>query len=386
MTRAVARARNIADLRDLARRRVARAFFEFMDRGTEDETQLSRNRMALDAVHLKPAVLRDVRHIDLSTRLLDRRVEWPLAIAPTGVANMMAFQGELSLARAAAAAGVPFTLATSSTTAIEDVAAAATSGFWQQLYIWEDRDATWAVVDRAHRAGAEALIVTVDTPVMANREYNDRNGFSFPVRPNPALVADMLTHPRWLAGVMGRYWMTGGTPRFVNYPKTIGGKITEGNSRMANSASVTWDDIARFRDRWDRKLVLKGVLRPETAEKAGSFGVDAVVVSNHGGRMFDPGPAAIEALPAVVAAAPNGLAVLFDSGIRRGADILRALALGADGVLIGRASLYGLAAGGEAGATRALAVLREEMERSMALCGLRALDEIGPDTIWTGKS
>lgn len=382
MRRAVERARNIADLRDLAQLRVARAFFEFMDRGTEDETQLTRNRSALDAINLKPAVLRDVRQVTLEGHLLDRKVALPLAIAPTGVANMMAFNGELALARAAAAAGVPFTLATSSTTAIEDVAQAANSGFWQQLYVWEDREATWSVVDRAHRAGAEALIVTVDTPVMANREYNDRNGFSFPVRPSPVLVADMLAHPRWLAGVMGRYWLSGGTPRFVNYPQRIGGKITKGTSRMANSASVTWDDIARFRDRWDRKLVLKGVLTPEVAEKAGALGVDAVVVSNHGGRMFDPGPAAIDALPGVVAAAPEGLSILFDSGIRRGSDILRALALGADGVLIGRATLYGLAAGGEPGAARALAILREEMQRSMALCGLRGLDEVGPEIVW----
>ena len=386
MSHRLARARNIADLREIARRRVARAFFEFMDRGTEDETQLTRNRAALDAVTLKPTVLTDVREINTATDLLGRAVPLPLAVAPTGVANMMHYQGELALARAAARAGIPFTLATSSTTAIEDIAAAATSGFWLQLYVWEDREATWSVVERARDAGAEALVVTVDTPVMANREYNDRNGFSFPVRPDPVLIADMLAHPRWLCPVMGRYWLTGGTPRFVNYPQRIGGKVTKGTSRMANSASVTWDDIARFRDRWDGRLILKGVLTPETAEKAGAIGADAVEVSNHGGRMFDPGPAAIEALGPVVRAAPDSLSVLFDSGIRRGADILRALALGADGVLVGRATLYGLAAAGEEGALKALDILAEELRRCMALCGMRTIDEIGLDCLWKDGS
>lgn len=382
MTFRPSHAQNIFDLRRLARRRVARAFFEFLDRGTEDETLLTRNRAALDAVRLKPAVLHDVRAVSTASHMLGRDTTLPLAVAPTGVANMMDYQGELKLARAAAAAGVPFTLATSSTTSIEEIGKAATAGFWLQLYVWEDREATWTVVDRAKQAGAEALLVTIDTPVMANREYNDRNGFSFPVKPSPVLIADMLTHPRWFAGVMGRYWLTGGTPRFVNYPQRIGGKVTKGTSRMANSASVTWDDIARFRDRWDGKLVLKGVLTPDVAVKAAEMGVDAVVVSNHGGRMFDPGPAAIDALPAVVAAAPPGLEVIFDSGIRRGTDILRALALGAHGTLVGRATLYGLAAGGEAGAARALTILETELRRAMALCGTCDIPAIGPHILW----
>ncbi|MFV0244350.1 MAG: alpha-hydroxy-acid oxidizing protein [Qingshengfaniella sp.] len=377
-----ARARNIADLREMARRRVARAFFEFLDRGTEDETQLARNRAALDAVCLRPAVLRDVRQITTTTRLLGRDRAMPLAVAPTGVANMMDYQGEISLARAAAAAGVPFTLATSSTTAIEDIAQAATAGFWLQLYIWEDREATWAVVERARCAGAEALVITLDTPVMANREYNDRNGFAFPVRANPVLVADMLRHPRWFASVMMRYWLTGGTPRFVNYPARIGGKVTKGASRMANSASVTWDDIARFRDRWSGKLILKGVLDPQVAARAGALGVDGVIVSNHGGRMFDAGPASVTALPGVVAATSPNMAVFFDSGIRRGTDIVRALALGADGVLVGRAMLYGLAAGGQSGAARALEILKTELMRAMALSGVTTIADCGPDCLW----
>lgn len=375
---------NVFDYRDLARRRLPRAFFDFLDRGTEDETLLALNRAALDRLRLRPAVLTDVRTVETGASLFGRSVPLPLAVAPTGVANMMQFQGELAVARAAAAAGVPFTLATSSTTRIEDIARAATAGFWLQLYVWEDRAATWSVVERAAAAGAEALVVTVDTPVMANREYNDRNGFSFPVRANARLVADMALHPRWLCGVMGRYWLTGGTPRFVNYPERIGGKITRGTSRMANSASVTWDDVARFRDRWPGTLILKGILNPDDAVRAGRLGVDGIVVSNHGGRMFDPAPPAIEALGPVVRAAPPGLTVLFDSGIRRGTDILRALALGASGVLVGRATLYGVAAGGQAGAAHVLSILQAELARAMALTGRRAVAEIDGSCLWAG--
>ncbi len=377
---------NVQDYRALARRRLPRAFFEFLDRGTEDETLLSLNRQALDRLRLRPAVLTDVRQVDASTRLFGREMPMPLVVAPTGVADMMHYRGELAVARAAAAAGVPFTLATSSTTRIEDIAAAATAGFWLQLYVWEDREATWTVVDRARAAGAEALVVTVDTPVMANREYNDRNGFAFPVRASPRLMADMALHPRWLFGTMARYWLTGGAPRFVNYPARIGGKVTKGQSRMANAASVTWDDIARFRDRWPGRLILKGILDPADAERAGRVGADGVIVSNHGGRMFDAAPPSIEALGPVVQAAPAGLSVLFDSGVRRGTDILRALSLGASAVLVGRATLYGVAAAGSAGAEAVLALLRTELLRSMALAGRRTLGEIDATCLWPGAS
>ncbi len=375
---------NVADYREMARRRLPRAFFEFVDRGTEDETLLGLNRRALDAVRLRPAVLQDVRGVSTEAALLGRAVPFPVAIAPTGAANIVGFRGEEALAAAAARAGVPFTLTTSSTSRIEDVARAATAGFWLQLYVWEDREATWQVVDRAAAAGAEALVVTVDTPVMANREYNGRNGFAFPVRPSLRLGLDIARHPRWFAGVLCRYWLSGGTPRYVNYPAQVGGKVTQKVSRIANSASVTWEDVARFRDRWTGRLVLKGILLPEDAARAAELGVDAIVVSNHGGRMFDAAPPAIEALPAVAAAAPPGLQVLFDSGVRRGLDILRALALGASGVLVGRATLYGVACGGQEGAAHVLEILREELARGMALTGCRSLAEVDQRILWPG--
>ena len=373
---------NIPEIREAARRRLPRAFFEFLDRGTEDETAMAANRAALSAIRLTPAILADVSQIDTSTEILGRRSPLPFAIAPTGSAGMLAWRGELAVARAAGKAGIPYTLATSSTSTIEEIAAVATGGMWLQLYVWDDRQASFAVVDRAARAGAEALLITVDTPVMANREYNVRNGFSFPVKPRPRLVADILSHPRWFAGVLAKYWLTGGLPHYANYPRDMSGPVTRAPARRANSATVTWEDIARFRDRWKGKLVLKGVLDPADAVRAAGIGADAVVVSNHGGRMFDAAPPSIEALPAVVAAAGDRLDVLFDGGIRRGTDIVRALALGARAVLIGRAPLYGVAAAGEAGAARVIEILAEEFARSMALTGATHVDAISRDCIW----
>lgn len=378
----MARYHNVWDYRDAARRRLPKAFFEFLDRGTEDEVAMAGNRDAFAACKLRPAILTDVSRIDTSATLLGRATAMPLAIAPTGVAGMMAYRGELAVARAAGRAGIPYTLATSSTSKMEDVAKAASSGFWLQLYVWDDREASFSVVERARAAGAEALLITVDTPVMANREYNDRNGFGYPIRPRPRLVWDFLTHPRWFSSVMVAYWASGGLPHYVNYPATIGTRLTKAPSRRANSANVTWDDVARFRDRWQGKLVLKGVLNPEDAARAAGLGVDAVVVSNHGGRMFDAAPSSLSALPAVVAAAGDRMEILFDGGIRRGTDIVRALALGARGVLIGRATLYGVAAEGEEGAHGVIEILRREFERAMALTGCASVADIDGDCIW----
>lgn len=373
---------NVWDYREAARRRLPKAFFEFLDRGAEDETLVALNRSELDAIRLKPTNLIDVSTIDTSTSLLGSPSRLPIAIAPTGVAGMMAFRGELAVARAAGKAGIPFTLATSSTSTIESVAAAATSGFWLQLYVWDDRDASYAVVNRAYKSGASALILTVDSPVLANREYNAHNGFGYPITPSPRLAMDFLAHPEWLMRVLFAYWASGGLPRFVNYPDGLGDRLTQAPTRRANSANVTWEDVARFRDVWEGKLVLKGVLNPEDAARAAKIGADAIVVSNHGGRMLDAAPSSISALPAIVAAAPSNLEVLFDSGVRRGSDIFKAIALGAKGVLVGRAPLYGVAAAGEAGVAGVIDILQQELLRSMALCGLSAVNKIDDSCIW----
>ncbi len=367
---------NIQDLRGQAKRKLPRAIWEFVERGTEDERQLTHNIDALARVKLVPRMLRDVSKRDQSRTLFGRTMPLPLVIAPTGVADLVSHRGESALAKAAATTGIPFSLATSSTTSIEEIAACATAGFWMQMYLWERRDLSWAVVDRALAAGAETLVVTVDMPVFPNREFNLRNGMSNPIKPNPTLALDFMAHPRWLLSVLGRYMLAGGLPRFANYPAEIGSKVTGKVSRQSNSASVNWADIAELRKRWPKNLVVKGLLHPDDAKQAAALGVDGVVVSNHGGRNFDASPASIDVLGDIVDAVGGQVAVLFDGGVRRGSDILKALAIGADAVLIGRATLYGLGAGGQAGAAKALAILANELDVAMAMLGLTALSDI----------
>ncbi|HMO68550.1 MAG TPA: alpha-hydroxy acid oxidase, partial [Novosphingobium sp.] len=314
---------------------------------------------------------------DQSITLFGRRQPTPLVIAPTGIADLVCHKGETAIARAAASAGIPFTLVTSSTTSIEEIGPlSAPTGFWMQMYMWERRDLSWQVAERAAAAGAEVLVLTVDTPILPLREFNKRNGMANPIRPNPTLALDFALHPRWSLAVLGRYLLGGGLPQFANYPREIGTKITGVVSRQANSASVTWADVAELRRRWPGKLVIKGVLSREDALLAREHGVDGVAVSNHGGRNFDSAPAAIDILPEVVDAVGRDLTVLFDGGVRRGADVAKALAIGAQAVLLGRATLFGAAAGGEAGAARALDILRNEIDVAMAMLGVTGLDQL----------
>lgn len=370
-------AHNIADLRELAKRRLPRAIYEFVERGTEDDLLIGQNRAALDRVKFAPRVLRDVSTRDQSITLFGRGQPTPLVIAPTGIADLMCHRGETAIARAAASAGIPFTLVTSSTTSIEEIGPiSAPTGFWMQMYLWERRDLSWQVAERAAAAGAEVLVLTVDTPILPLREFNKRNGMANPIRPNLRLALDFALHPRWTLGVLGRYLLSGGLPQFANYPREIGTRITGVVSRQANSASVTWADVDELRRRWPGKLVIKGVLTREDAILAREHGVDGLAVSNHGGRNFDSSPAAIDALPEVVDAVGKDLTVLFDGGVRRGADIAKALAIGAKAVLLGRATLFGAAAGGKAGTTRALDILKTEIDVAMAMLGITSLDQL----------
>lgn len=374
---AVARkAHNIAQLRTLARRRLPRAIFEFIERGTEDDLLIGRNVAALQQLSLVPRVLRDVSVRDPSVELFGRRQPLPLVIAPTGVSDLLSFRGERAIASAAAKAGIPFTQTTSSTTSFADIAKVASSGHWMQMYLWERRDLSWRVVDAARENGADVLVLTVDTPMWPLREFNKRAGMSNPIRPNAVLVSDFLKRPAWLASVLGRYYLRGGLPQFANYPPEVGGKLTGVVSRVANSASVCWNDVAELRRRWPGKLVLKGVLSVDDAKIAVEHGVDGIAVSNHGGRNFDSSPPAIAMLPEIVDAVGKDLTVLFDSGVRRGADVLKALALGARAVLIGRATLYGCAAAGEAGAAHAISLLANEIDVAMAMLGVTKLDQL----------
>jgi isopentenyl diphosphate isomerase/L-lactate dehydrogenase-like FMN-dependent dehydrogenase len=354
-----------------------RGIWEYAERGTEDETAMARNRAAFERVTFRPRVLRAVQSVDTGTTIFGKPSAMPIALAPTGAAGLLWYQGDLALSRAAAAAGVPFTISSASTMDLEQIATAG-GRLWFQLYYWEDRDLSHAVVDKAHDLGCEALFITLDMPVPPNREYIHRSGFGTPFRLNARNTLDVLSHPRWLAGVMGRYMLTGGIPTQANLPDRLRARVTKGAppGALFKQDDLDWDAVKVLRDRWPGKLVLKGVLHPQDAERALALGADGVVVSNHGGRALDSSIATIDALPDIVAAVGGRLTVLLDSGVRRGSDVVKAVALGADAVLAGRAPLYGLAAAGEAGVARSLELLRTETARTMAMLGASTVAEI----------
>lgn len=368
---------NIADLRDQARRRLPRGIWEYAERGVEDETGMARNRAAFESVAFRPRVLRGVHAVDPSATIFGRPSALPLAVAPTGAAGLLWYRGDLALARAAAAAGVPFTISSASTMDLDQIAVAG-GRQWFQLYLWEDRSLSFAVVDKARELGCEALFVTLDLPVPPNREYIQRNGFGTPFKLNARNTLDVLRHPRWLAGVMGRYALDGGIPSQANLPDRLRAKVTKGAppGALFKQDNLDWDGAKELRDRWPGKFVLKGILHPEDAERALALGADGIVVSNHGGRALDSSVASIAALPSIVEAVGGRMTVFLDSGVRRGSDVVKAVALGADAVLVGRAPLYGLAAAGEAGVVRALELLRAETIRTMAMLGARSVSEI----------
>ncbi len=376
MSRIGTRAFNIHDLRRIAQARLPRAIFEFIERGTEDERLIRRNIEALAGIEFAPRVLQDVSERDQSIDLFGKKQAMPLIVGPTGTADLMSYRGERAIAEAAGEAGIPFTQATSSTTPFAEIAKVLPAGRWLQLYMWERRDLSWDLVQRAADQGFEALVLTVDMPVWPLREHNRRNGMANPIRPNPTLAMDFAMHPRWSLGTLARYLVTGGVPQFANYPQEIGGKVTGVVSRATNSASVSWNDVDELRRRWSGKLILKGVLRADDAILAREHGADAVAVSNHGGRVFDSTPASIEVLGEIVDAVGKDMTVIWDGGVRRGADVLKAVAIGADAAMVGRATLYGAAAAGRAGAALALELLRNEIDTAMAMLGVSSLDQL----------
>jgi len=375
---------NVAERRSAARRRLPRGVIDYMDKGTQDQLSLQNKRHALASLKLLQRVLADVSDVQPACELLGGAASMPLAIAPTGIAGLCWYKGELELARAAARAGVPFTLATGSNTPMEEIAESAGGRLWFQLYMWRKRSLSYDLVRRAAAAGFEALIWTVDIPYRPNREHDRRNGFYSPYKLNLRSAADSLCHPRWLASVLARYLATTGMPRHANFPpeyqRRFTSNVTHANELRADQLS--WEDVARLRDIWPGKLIIKGIMREEDACRAVACGVDGIVVSNHGGRNLDSAPATLEVLPGIAAAVGGKATVLVDSGIRRGSDIAKCLALGAKGVLAGRATLYGVAAGGQAGAGLALDILREELRRTMAYVGCQRVGDLGSDALW----
>ena len=376
----LARAVNIEDLRVMARRRLPRAIFDFFDGGAEDEVTLRENRAAFERVRLLPKVLVDVAEVDMTAAILGQPSSLPLAIAPTGGISAGRFGAELMLAKAAKACGVPFTMATPSAFTIERVAEEAGGRLWFQLYCVRDMSFREKLIQRANKAGYEALLVTVDLPVSGKRERDPRNGFHTPYSPNWRNSRDVVFKPSWALDMLRN-----GLPGMANlagYPFStpVGTDIVTAVGREMDAA-LDWDDIERLRAQWPGKLLLKGVERADDAERAAAIGCDGVVVSNHGGRQLDGAAATLDALPSIVRSVGSKLTVLLDGGVRRGVDIVKARALGAQAVLTGRATLFGAMAGGEPGARRALEILRSELERAMKLCGVRSVREIGPELL-----
>jgi isopentenyl diphosphate isomerase/L-lactate dehydrogenase-like FMN-dependent dehydrogenase len=370
---------SIADFREIAKRRLPKGLFEFIDRGNDDEIAMRENIAALERIKLVSRVLTDVTRRHQGITLFGKPQQTPFIIGPTGSAGLTWFQGEIALAKAAKANGIPFTLATGSMTGMERVVEEAGGNLWFQLYLWPERPLSHQLVERANKAGYEALVFTVDTPVSPGREYNLRNGFMIPFQFTRRNVMDVSMHPRWLLGVICRYLLNGGLPRYENFPAHMQTRITAlpmGRS-MATNTGMNWDDVRTLRKLWPRTLIVKGIQHPDDAIMAAHCGADAVVVSNHGGRVLDAAVPTIDTLPRIVDAVGKRMTVLVDGGFRRGADVVKALALGANAVMLGRAPLYGTASAGEAGAMKVLQLYRDEIDRVMGLIGCRDVAELG---------
>jgi isopentenyl diphosphate isomerase/L-lactate dehydrogenase-like FMN-dependent dehydrogenase len=375
------RAFNIFDLRELALKRVPKGLFEFVDRGTEDEVSLRNNRAVFENIRFKPRTMVDVSKRSAARTIFGVEHKMPIVIAPTGTAGLMWYEGEIALARAAKNAGIPFTLATGAMTSMERVAEAVGGGdLWFQLYLWPERRLSHELVERAKAAGYKALVVTVDGASAGNREYNLRNGFTIPFTYSPLSMLDIARHPRWVTSVMLRYLMTRGMPVYENYPKELMAKLTAGpmGRTSMRTDSLNPGDLDALRKIWPHKLIVKGILDPDDALMAIEHGADGIGVSNHGGRNLDGIISPIEVLPRIVDAVKGRATIFCDSGFRRGSDVVKAIALGADAVMIGRSTLYGVAAGGFEGAARALEIYHEEIRRVLALIGCNSLSEVGP--------
>jgi (S)-mandelate dehydrogenase len=374
---------SIEDLRKLAKRRLPRAIFDFFDGGAEEETTLDANREAFKEIRLAPRCLMDVSKVDTSLEIFGVRSPLPMAVAPTGGVGFGRRGGDIAIAQAAAEMGIPYTLSTSATASIEQIAEAAPGRHWFQAYILQNRKLLDSLIARAYAADYEALMITVDLPVGGKRERDYRNHLSFPFRYTARNLVDFASRPAWALDIVRH-----GLPKMENLveleePSASAAKLASSVGRSYDP-SFDWARLQTLRDFWSRKLIVKGVMRADDADRLVRLGCDAIVVSNHGGRQLDGAVATMEALPAILNAVAGRIPVYVDGGVRRGVDILKARALGAEGVLIGRATLWGAVAAGRPGAARALAILNDEFQRSMQLCGARNIGEISNELLFNG--
>jgi L-lactate dehydrogenase (cytochrome) len=368
---------NIEDLRQMAKKRVARAVFEYVDRGSYDEATLRANKGDLDALKFRQRVGIDVDKRSTRSTMIGQEVAMPVAIAPVGLTGLNWADGEILGARAAEKFGIPFTLSTMSICSIEDVAGAVTKPFWFQLYVMRDRGFAASLIDRAKAAKCSALVLTLDLQIQGQRHRDLKNGLVVPPRLTLGTILDVMTKPGWALNVM-----TGRRKSFGN----LEGQIKGADNLLTLSQwiagqfdpTLSWNDVAWVKERWGGKLILKGILDIEDAKIAATAGADAIVVSNHGGRQLDGTVSSIRALPEIVQAVGDRIEVHFDGGIQSGQDVLRALALGAKGTMIGKAFAWGLGAMGEAGVTRALEIIQKELDVTMALCGLKDVKQASP--------
>src|SRR6476661_3755469 len=372
---------NIEDLRRIARRKIPRAIYDYVERGSYDELTLNANRDELNAIRLRQRVLIDVSKVSLASTMLGEAVSMPLAIAPTGLTGLVHGDGEMLAARAAEAAGIKFCLSTMSICSIEDVRSAVSKPFWFQLYMFRDRGFSQSVIERARAAKCSALFVTVDLPLRGQRHADIKNGLEVPPKLTLRNALDIASKPAWaLSVLMGRRKSFGNIDAYL---KNKGGVWAAGAWANDNfDATLSWKDVAWARKLWPGKLVIKGVLDAVEAKQAADLGADAIMGSNHGWRQLYGEPSTIAALPRVAEAVGDRIEVLFDGGVRSGQDVLKALALGARGCLIGRAYLYGLAAMGEAGVAKALSLIADELRISMSLTGVREIAEVSRDILF----
>jgi L-lactate dehydrogenase (cytochrome) len=365
----------VEDLREIYKRRVPKMFVDYAESGSYSEQTLHWNRADLQKIRLRQKVLTDVSKRDTKTTIAGKQVNVPLILAPIGLCGMQRANGEILAARAADQAGIPFTLSTMSVCSIEDVASETKKPFWFQLYVMKDREFIRNLIARAAAAKCSALVLTVDLQILAQRHRDIKNGLSVPPKMKVANIVNMLSKPRWLGGILGTKRRSfGNLVGHVDVAKDAG-SLGEWTASQFDPA-LNWEDVKWIRKLWKGKLIIKGIMEVSDARLALKHGADGIVVSNHGGRQLDGAPSSISALPKIVDAIGDKTEVLFDGGIRTGQDLMRALALGAKGAMIGRAFVYGLGANGQEGVSTAIECIRKELDMSMALCGVNKVSEI----------